>query len=171
MPTGHKPDNKAVHLARYVHELLCPQMTILFGSRARGNHRLESDVDILVVSEHATTAEQQENIRQKANNLYNVSTQVQLVHRTVQDFLDQSTNRNNLVARATDEGVPFTSDPTLTAHLAVPRLYDPDGDQETAQVHTQSWALRISSGVSKGIYKPVVQSDREFLRIGVGDGQ
>ena len=33
------------------------------------------------------------------------------------------------------------------------------------------WALRISSGVSKGIYKPVVQSDREFLRIGVGDGQ
>ena len=34
-----------------------------------------------------------------------------------------------------------------------------------------SWALRISSGVGEGIYKPVVQSDREFLRIGVGDGQ
>ena len=32
-----------------------------------------------------------------------------------------------------------------------------------------SWTLRISSGVSKGIYKSVVQSDREFLRIGVGD--
>ena len=31
------------------------------------------------------------------------------------------------------------------------------------------WTLRISSGVSKGIYKSVVQSDREFLRIGVGD--
>ena len=34
---------------------------------------------------------------------------------------------------------------------------------------TLSWTLRISSGVSKGIYKSVVQSDREFLRIGVGD--
>ena len=32
------------------------------------------------------------------------------------------------------------------------------------------WALRISSGVSQGIYKSVVQSDREFLRIRVGGG-
>ena len=29
-----------------------------------------------------------------------------------------------------------------------------------------AWALRISSGVSKGIYKSVVQGDRKFLRIG-----
>ena len=36
---------------------------------------------------------------------------------------------------------------------------------------TLSWAFRISSGVSKGIYKPVVQSDWEFLNIGVGGGQ
>ena len=34
-----------------------------------------------------------------------------------------------------------------------------------------SSALRISSGVGEGIYKPVVQRDREFLCIGVGDGQ
>ena len=30
-----------------------------------------------------------------------------------------------------------------------------------------SWALRNLSGVSQGIYKSVVQSGREFLRIGV----
>ena len=34
-----------------------------------------------------------------------------------------------------------------------------------------SWALRISSGVGEGIYKPVVQGDWEFLRIGVDCGQ
>ncbi len=33
-----------------------------------------------------------------------------------------------------------------------------------------SWTFRISSGVSQGIYKSVVQSDWEFLRIGV-DGR
>ncbi len=30
------------------------------------------------------------------------------------------------------------------------------------------WTFRISSGVSQGIDKSVVQSDREFLNVGVG---
>ena len=34
-----------------------------------------------------------------------------------------------------------------------------------------NWTLRISSGVSEGVYKSVEQSDREFLNIGVGDRQ
>ena len=33
------------------------------------------------------------------------------------------------------------------------------------------WALRNSSGVGKGIYKSVVQSDGEFLRVGVAGRQ
>ena len=36
---------------------------------------------------------------------------------------------------------------------------------------TRSWALRNSSGISEGIYKSMVQSDREFLRVRVGDRQ
>ena len=34
-----------------------------------------------------------------------------------------------------------------------------------------SWTLRISSGVSKGIYQSVVQSGRDFPYIRVGGGQ
>ena len=34
-----------------------------------------------------------------------------------------------------------------------------------------AWTLRISSGVSKGIYESVVQSGRDFPYIGVGGGQ
>ena len=34
-----------------------------------------------------------------------------------------------------------------------------------------NWTLRISSGVSEGVYKSVEQSDGEFLNIGVGDRQ
>ena len=33
------------------------------------------------------------------------------------------------------------------------------------------WTLRISSSVSKGIYKSVVQSDGEFLNVGAGGRQ
>ena len=36
---------------------------------------------------------------------------------------------------------------------------------------TRSWTLRISSGVSKGIDKSVVQSGRDFPYIRVGGGQ
>ena len=38
-------------------------------------------------------------------------------------------------------------------------------------VHRLDSALRNSSGVGKGIYKSVVQSDREFLNVGVSDRQ
>ena len=37
--------------------------------------------------------------------------------------------------------------------------------------HPLSWTLRISSGVSEGIYKSVVQSGGEFLRIEAGRRQ
>ena len=36
--------------------------------------------------------------------------------------------------------------------------------------HPLCWALRISSGVSEGVYKSVVQVDGEFLHVGVAGG-
>ena len=46
---------------------------------------------------------------------------------------------------------------------------------ELEELHTrqrlQSWALHISSGVSKGIDKSVVQGGRDFPYIRVGGGQ
>ena len=38
-------------------------------------------------------------------------------------------------------------------------------------ISSVDWGLRNSSGVGKGIYKSVVQSDREFLNVGVSDRQ
>ena len=39
------------------------------------------------------------------------------------------------------------------------------------EIQNLSWTLRISSGVSKGIDKSVVQSGRDFPYIRVGGGQ
>ena len=49
----------------------------------------------------------------------------------------------------------------------IPELHS---DPNVGQLLLQSWTFRISSGVSQGIDKSVVQSDWEFLRIGV-DGR
>ena len=59
---------------------------------------------------------------------------------------------------------------------AAPHLILPAGqpDQEAVDplLHQGlGWTLRISSGVSEGIYESVVQSGRDFPYIRVGGGQ
>ena len=43
-------DPRALQVARFVRQRERPQLTILFGSRARGDHDdLESDIDVMLV--------------------------------------------------------------------------------------------------------------------------
>ena len=44
------PDQHALNIARVVQGEVAPNIVILFGSRATGQHREDSDVDLLVVS-------------------------------------------------------------------------------------------------------------------------
>lgn len=48
--TAKTPDPRALDIARAIQEQMSPDMVILFGSRATGDHRPDSDVDILVVT-------------------------------------------------------------------------------------------------------------------------
>lgn len=49
------PDEHSLALVRdhiaYIRERFAPQKIVLFGSRARGDHLIESDVDLLIVSD------------------------------------------------------------------------------------------------------------------------
>ena len=45
------PDQTALEVARAVQSEMAPDTVILFGSRARGDHRPNSDVDLLIISE------------------------------------------------------------------------------------------------------------------------
>lgn len=49
-----KPDKTGLELARAVQSALTSDTVILFGSRARGDHRPDSDVDLLIISESGT---------------------------------------------------------------------------------------------------------------------
>ena len=50
------PDRTALELAKAVQTAVAPDTVILFGSRARGDHRPDSDVDLLIISKPGTMA-------------------------------------------------------------------------------------------------------------------
>ena len=50
------PDPTGLSVARHVQEAVAPDTVILFGSRAKGTHRPDSDVDIMIVCLKGTTA-------------------------------------------------------------------------------------------------------------------
>jgi predicted nucleotidyltransferase len=55
MLTGHKPslpglsEELADQIVRRIRSVAVPEKIVLFGSRARGDHRPDSDVDLLIV--------------------------------------------------------------------------------------------------------------------------
>ena len=53
--TPYRPDPTGLAVARVAQDAALPDTVILFGSRARGDHRQNSDVDLLVVCSQGTT--------------------------------------------------------------------------------------------------------------------
>ena len=53
-------DPLALHLTKQLHEELDTDITILFGSRSRGDHKEgRSDIDIMLVTQHYPDADTQ----------------------------------------------------------------------------------------------------------------
>ena len=103
------PDPLAVAVVKALHDGQRESLTVLFGSRARGDHRHNSDIDILLV--RGTSPDQQSKTdmllaaQGLSERLYQRQVPVQLVWRTAQEFREQRPNRSGLPARAMDEGV------------------------------------------------------------------
>ena len=53
---SHSPDLTGLAVARAAQAAVTPDTVILFGSRARGDHRGNSDVDLLIIHKQGTTA-------------------------------------------------------------------------------------------------------------------
>ena len=111
-----KPDPQAVSVTRQVHQLAHPLATILFGSRARGNHREDSsDIDILLVGEAPGTLQQESRMQREAQEIsdaiYGRTVPTQVLWITREKFKQEEMFLNSVSTRAMLEGVVFSDHP------------------------------------------------------------
>ena len=110
-----KADPKAVAVARAVYDAVRPDVVILFGSRARGDYRPDSDIDLLVISDdHGSRAKRmkaRKSASDAAHRLYGdywMGTDVVWMPR---DRYDRCRNGiNHLAAQAARDGVDMNGE-------------------------------------------------------------
>ena len=116
-----QPDPKALAVAQATQKVEQPDLTILFGSRARGDHDESSDIDIMLVQALEPREEHQEvaarNAENMAKEIYGHPMTVQLVWRTIDEFRKRRRYTNSVETRATREGTIMARDPeNYSAH-------------------------------------------------------
>ncbi len=110
LTTALKADPRAVAVARTIHRREQPELTILFGSRARGDYREPySDIDIMLVQPAIPNTERKEAAESAALKAaeaeYQRPVETQLIWRTVEEFRFNRRYRNSLETRAVHDGV------------------------------------------------------------------
>ena len=106
-------DPRALKVAQNLHQSQQAEITILFGSRARGDYREgSSDIDVLLVRENTPDLEQRGRIEEQAQllaqSLYGWPVPVQTVWETGAEFDRMRRTVNHVVARALQDGVVMT---------------------------------------------------------------
>ena len=104
-------DSRAADVASAVHDVLNPVQTILFGSRARGDHRWYSDIDIFVITAGETAPDYREYAKgiaeQARKELLPEADKTDVICWTLQKFLDNRCLKNNLANRVARDGLPI----------------------------------------------------------------
>ncbi len=106
-----KHDPRAVSVARQVHAALNPVQTILFGSRARGDYRWYSDIDIFIITGGETEPDYRnyaKNIAEQARKeLLPEAGKTDVICSTLEKFLNDRPLKNNLANYVAREGLPI----------------------------------------------------------------
>ena len=115
------PDPRALQVARAVRLNQQPDLTILFGSRARGDHHEpSSDIDIMLVQEMKPTDQQAKLASKKAEDvvekIYGQYVTVQLVWRTREEFRHNRRYSNSVETNAAREGTIMPRNPENYSH-------------------------------------------------------
>ncbi len=106
-----KADRRAIEVALEVHRMAEPEQTILFGSRARGDHRPDSDIDVLIIRKHSPTEEWLDDLRDRARKVQKASLPeacgIDVICMTVDEFAGRRHLRNNLANSIARQGAPI----------------------------------------------------------------
>ena len=107
-------DQKAIEIAQTLHRMAKARQTVLFGSRARGDHRSDSDLDILVVKGRAPTEEWLEKLQAQARALVKEhipeASGIDIICMTTREFRDRKQLKNHLANTIAKQGVPVVPD-------------------------------------------------------------
>ena len=111
-----KYDAKALAVAQAVQQCEQPELTILFGSRSRGDHdEDQSDIDIMLVTARESDAADRERAteaaRAAASANYGHHVPVQLAWRTLETFRHNRRYTNSLETNAARDGIIMPKDP------------------------------------------------------------
>ena len=137
MTTTHtKADPRALRVAEDLHRNLKPELTILFGSRARGDYEDgRSDIDIMLVGDSlpsgAAQLELQSQVTARAQKIYSCSAPVQIICQTTEDFQKMRRTVNHVTVYALREGIIMSQDPEYNG-----RNFDNERED-----YTYEWSL------------------------------
>ena len=137
MTTTHtKTDPRALRVAEDLHRELQPKLTILFGSRVRGDYEDgRSDIDIMLVGDSlpsgAAQLELQSRVTARAQIIYGCSTPVQLFCQTSDEFEKMRRTVNHVTVYALREGIIMSQDPEYNGR-------DFDNEEED---YSHEWSL------------------------------
>ncbi len=111
-----EPDPRAVTVAGALRDATGAGCVILFGSRARGDWTVGSDVDLMVVNPEPFTGEELSRMQSAAERIaeqtYHEYTGVDLVFMTTEEYDLKSLHTiNNVAAHVRREGIAVSSDP------------------------------------------------------------
>ena len=105
---GVKYDTKALAVGRAVLSETAAQDVILFGSRARGDYREDSDIDLLLIhsspKDYELRAKVKDSAKATAAALYGSPVGVDLVWFSPEEFDRLRRSYNHVTAVATEEG-------------------------------------------------------------------
>ena len=110
-----QPDPKALVVAQATQKVEQPDLAILFGSRARGDHDESSDIDIMLVQPLEPSKEYKDAATRRAEDtakdLYNRDVAVDLVWRTLEEFENKRKYANSIETRAVRQGTVMPRNP------------------------------------------------------------
>ena len=106
-----KADQRALEVARAVHRIAESEQTILFGSRARGDHRPDSDIDVLIIKDPSPPEDWLEDLRDRARTLQKArlpeASGIDVICMTAREFDTRRHLRNNLANSIAKQGSPI----------------------------------------------------------------
>ena len=130
-------DHRAMNIARDLHRVADAEQTILFGSRARGDYRADSDLDILIVKDRLPPEQWLENLRNRAREMQKSqlpeASGIDVICMTLAQFQCQRMLKNNLANAIAKQGATVVPD----ENLEYGKIQNEEEDIDWADVETK----------------------------------